>query len=301
MSTSLSSKSQIPRSKLLTFTFLLVTCYLSLVTLTFAQTPTTTPVDQQTPLNKAIEIDPVYVLGDDKATDGDILISNQTSGLVRADASYDIRLFGVVQQSPLVAYRRVDNQGQPISRYGIAWVNVTNLNGPIKSGDYITSSEIPGSGQKATQSGYVIGLALSDLDDTNGQRLDPNNLPDIAKNRDVVSGKVQVAMRIEYAEITTSKSFLRILEYLNAAVFRNIQDPEKSIQFFRYLAAAFIVLLGLAIGFLTVSRAAPKSIEAIGRNPLAEKAIRFSLAMSLGFAVVIVAISLIAAIVILRL
>ncbi len=269
--------------------------------LTFAQSPSPVvvpPLNQQGS-SKAIEIAQSYLLGED-AKDGDIIIYNQSLGLVKAGASYDSRLFGVVQDTPVIAYRRIDNQGKPISRYGIAWVNVTNLNGSIKAGDYITSSEISGLGQKATQSGYVIGVALTDLDESTASRLDEANTPAVASGRNVVKGKVQVAMRIEYAEITTAKSFLRLLEYLNAAVFRNIQDPEKSIQFFRYLAAAMMVLLGLAIGFLTVSRAAPKSIEAIGRNPLAERAIRFSLAMNLAFSVVIVVISLIAAIVILR-
>lgn len=40
-------------------------------------------------------------------------------------------------------------------------MKVTTINGDIASGDFITTSDIPGVGMKATEPGRVIGKALT--------------------------------------------------------------------------------------------------------------------------------------------
>jgi hypothetical protein len=45
---------------------------------------------------------------------------------------------------------------------GIAVVKFTSINGNVKKGDYLTTSEISGTAMKATQSGMTIGVALED-------------------------------------------------------------------------------------------------------------------------------------------
>lgn len=45
---------------------------------------------------------------------------------------------------------------------GIAMVKFTGKNGAVKKGDYLTSSDIPGTAMKATESGMTIGVALED-------------------------------------------------------------------------------------------------------------------------------------------
>ena len=52
---------------------------------------------------------------------------------------------------------------------GIAIVKITNENGIIKKGDFITSSSIKGLGMKAIKSGMVIGVALEDEELNSGQ------------------------------------------------------------------------------------------------------------------------------------
>src|SRR3989304_4952505 len=77
------------------------------------------------------------------AVDGDIVsLSDQNESVVRTNKSYDERMHGVLVARPVMVYRTLDSI--PVSRAGIAYVNVTTLGGPIKVGDYITSSEIPG-------------------------------------------------------------------------------------------------------------------------------------------------------------
>ena len=58
---------------------------------------------------------------------------------------------------------------RPLTIGGRVPVKVSSINGDIKAGDSITSSDIPGVGMKATKAGRVVGIALEDYSnsDTN--------------------------------------------------------------------------------------------------------------------------------------
>lgn len=57
----------------------------------------------------------------------------------------------------------------PVALVGRVPVNVTNENGPIAVGDFVTTSSTAGKGMKATEAGRVIGMALASFDGTDGQ------------------------------------------------------------------------------------------------------------------------------------
>src|SRR5437660_3784326 len=156
-----------------------------------------------------------YAVQDTSAADGDILFTDN-GNLIRATDSYSAKLFGVVQKLPVVVYRNGDPAKLAVARDGLATVNITTFNGEIKKGDYITSSEIQGKGQKATQSGYILGTANEDFGNTDGTQLNYNG-------KSYASGQIQVNVRIEYAEINTSRGLPRLLDYFNAALFKNLQ------------------------------------------------------------------------------
>lgn len=238
------------------------------------------------------EVTYVYDILDEEFVDGDIAVTS-AEGIKLANKDYDIHLFGVIQDQPLLTLKRVDEIGTAIARNGIARVNVTTLNGPIKRGDYITSSAIPGKGQKALLSGYAIGIALEDLDQETAEKT-------TLEGKEVLLAKIPVALRVEFAEISTSRSLGRSFEFLNTYFLKNVQDPEKTIQVVRYFAAAIAVFIGFLIGFITFTRSIPRAMEAIGRNPLAANTIRFSMMINIGLMVLTVGIGIIAAIVILK-
>jgi len=48
-------------------------------------------------------------------------------------------------------------------------INVTNENGPIRIGDFITASSTMGYGMKSTMSGRVVGMAVENFDAEIGQ------------------------------------------------------------------------------------------------------------------------------------
>lgn len=241
---------------------------------------------------QGIEVTNVYDVTDPDAIDGDIVISTG-EGLVRATRPYDSRMFGIVQLKPIITYRRVDNTGTPITRTGVARVNVSTLNGPIVAGDYITSSEIPGKGQKAGLSGYTVGISLENFDGAGGETVQVGE-------RSGQIGNIQIAVKIEYAELTGSRSIGRTFDYFNNAFFKNVQDPEQFTQVVRYMVAGIAVLVSFAIAFIIAIRSIPKAMEAIGRNPLASNTIRISILINMGLTVGIGIIGIIAAIIILK-
>lgn len=238
----------------------------------------------------------VYDIADTDAKEGDIVIFTPERGITRTNIPYDIHLFGVLQKSPILVFQRVDKTGTPLVRSGIARVNVTTLNGEIKAGDYITSSEIDGFGMKGTISGHVVGVATQNFDPS------ADGVETITHGeKQVQSGKVPVALKIEYADLTTARSANRLFQYIGQAFFRNIQDPQGFGLIVKYSLAGLMVLLSIGTGFIILSRSIPKAIEAIGRNPLARSAILFSMGLNIGFVAVIIILSIVAALIILRL
>lgn len=222
-----------------------------------------------------------YNITDKDVVDGDIL-SNSASGFVRAKVPYDNSVFGVYSEKPVLVFRLADETAKPIVRSGVTTVNVVIDNGAIKKGDYITSSSKPGKGMKATQSGYVLGVALGDYSE--------NNI-----------GRVPVAIRAEYAELTTPRSANRLFELLGASFFANVKDPEKFGLIIRYIAAALVLIISFGFGFWTFSKAIPKGIEAIGRNPLARHTIYLSMALNVGLIAVVGVLGIVGALLIMRL
>jgi hypothetical protein len=112
-----------------------------------------------------VEIGTVMVL--DKASSSPV----DDAGVVRvASSSYDTNIIGVVTGKG-TGYNNPDDTRQFKPNYvnvgllGHIPVKISLENGPIKAGDFLTSSALlPGYAMKATRSGLVIGTALSDFD-----------------------------------------------------------------------------------------------------------------------------------------
>jgi len=50
----------------------------------------------------------------------------------------------------------------PVKTKGMSFVKFSDVNGDVKKGDPVTSSDIPGVAMKATESGMILGVALED-------------------------------------------------------------------------------------------------------------------------------------------
>lgn len=248
------------------------------------------PVSAQT---KAIDVAFTRPITDEEAVNGDILV-NTPEGIVRANEAYLTTIYGVLQEDSLIVFRKsATDSSKPIARNGIVEVNVTNLTGGIKQGDYITSSPIPGKGQKAINPGYVIGVAMEDL---NVQGAETINF----SNRQVASGTILVALKPEFAAGASTGSTSRFIDTLSAQLFKNINDQEGFNRLLRYILGGIVIVVSFVAGFVIFARSVPKAIEAIGRNPLAKSSIQFSIMANIAFTVLTVVIGITAAIIIIR-
>lgn len=248
------------------------------------------PTLAQTP---GLEATSVYEIAEAEAEEADILTATET-GLVRSSRGFDNKMFGVIAEEPILVFRNNDIEGKPVVRSGTAIVNVTTLNGPIKYGDYITSSSIQGKGQKASESGYVLGIALGSFDGADAPEVD-------GPAGKVKSGKIPVAIRIEYAELTNPRFAGRLFGFVGSSFLENVNDPKKFGNVVQYIAAGLVVLLSFTFGFLTFSRSIAKSIEALGRNPLAKSTIQLSMIINIALLVVTGIVGIVASILIVRL
>jgi len=107
---------------------------------------------QDTDVTKRFQLD--YENGDIVATSEEK--EQHSPKLIKTTTSYQDNIFAVFQMDA-----NKPNTAQMLEK-GISYVKFSSINGSVKRGDYVTSSDIPGTAMKATQSGKTIGVALED-------------------------------------------------------------------------------------------------------------------------------------------
>jgi len=110
----------------------------------------------------------------EKLEAGDVVAIDEnakTLTIARATQAYDQKLVGVVVSNPTVRISQLKGttaagadanlvEGFPVAHGGRVIVKVSSESGPIRPGDYLTSSSTPGGAMKATAKGAVVGKAL---------------------------------------------------------------------------------------------------------------------------------------------
>ncbi len=203
-------------------------------------------------------------VADNEAVLGDI-ISETEQGLFRSTVPYDSNMIGVVGESPIIVFGRPSPTTLEIVYLGETLIRANNLNGEIRRGDFITSSEIPGVAKKATESGFIIGRALEGLNQE--------------------EGLIKASINIQY--------YQKDLQYdgtpsgaILGQIWAQIGKPENFPEVLRYILAIILGGGSFLIGFFAFVKSLRKGIEAIGRNPMAKKNIYA--AMTLSFAGILV-------------
>ncbi|MFA5413208.1 MAG: hypothetical protein WC348_01565 [Patescibacteria group bacterium] len=104
---------------------------------------------------------------------GDVVILDETTNeyVKKSTAAYDKMALGIVSTEPgFLAGTNVNfddpsaDQGYPIALAGRVPTKVSAENGPIRPGDFLTTSTTSGAAMKATESGIIIGTALESFD-----------------------------------------------------------------------------------------------------------------------------------------
>lgn len=231
------------------------------------------------------------------AVNGDIMsLSDDNIRLNRSKIPYDTQMYGVLVENPQIVYRT--SSDMPISRSGNAMVNVTNLDGPIKIGDFITSSEIPGKGQKGgDQGGYMVGIALAPFDGTKGEIIN-------YKGQQYRQGQILTAIGVGPASPVLIKAIggiMGTLRQLIQAIIYNIGVSRLLDRFIRYVIAALVAVTAIYISFRSWGRNVNKGIEAIGRNPLAKASIQAMIVLNIVLIVIVSLAGVVLALVIISL
>lgn len=117
--------------------------------------------------NSNADLAEVYPTNDTSLKAGDLVSIDPAleNGVKKSNGSYDSQLVGVVSTSPALVIGGKGSQGVngvPVALSGRVPVKVSLENGPIKTGDVLTASSVPGVAMKATKAGTVIGIAMAD-------------------------------------------------------------------------------------------------------------------------------------------
>lgn len=210
------------------------------------------------------------------------IVSFDNDNYVLSSTPYDRSMIGVAELDPILSLDNILLQdGTFVTTSGDVNVRVSAINGPIEVGDYITSSEIPGVGQKAQISGQVVGKALEPF---NPQ--DPNEVAELLVNVNVTTALVSESVPND------------LLGMLRTGLQVPIVTPLTTL---RYIIAALVALIAFTLGFSTFGRVTSNSVEALGRNPLASRIIKSAVVLNFVFTVGVIAVGLLIAYLVLSL
>ena len=198
-------------------------------------------------------------VADLEARTGDIL-SQAEEGLIRTGIPYDENIIGVVAEDPIIVFGKETTTTLKIISFGEALTRVTNINEEIKKGDFITSSDKPGVGQKATESGFVVGRAMQDFNQEEGLMLI----------------FVQPQKIVFPSQPAPGGIIAQILQFLP-----ELMIPETIPEVLRYIFALLVGGGSFMIGFFSFIKALKEGLAAIGRNPLAKRSIQTAMILNL--------------------
>jgi len=195
----------------------------------------------------------------------------------------DEAMFGVIVDDPVLYMESETIQSEkvrPIVRYGETIVNVSDIGGDIVAGDIITTSQIPGFGQKTNRQNatYILGFALKEMT--------PNgNFIETGEKR-ILLGTVPITLHMgpfltkEGADFVAfgGKNFEDLIsKIVNDSNSNTSSDTNKDVdvfKIFRYFLATIITISSIIVSMNRFSDTFKESVVSIGRNPLARSQIR---------------------------
>lgn len=228
-----------------------------------------------------------YVLsGEQKAESGDLVSFDAATQSFRlSTVRDDPGMFGVVVTDPAVVLRS-SADGTPLVSTGEAYVSVTSINGPIAAGDDITSSIIPGKGQKASPTdNYVIGTALDSFPSTSTLSRAPLD------ESSVYSGVVKVFLSVGPRAGGGGRG-ATAFSNTGSQTFSGTGVSTPVATVIKYLVAAFVVLGTIYVAFHNFGSNMQDSIVSVGRNPLAKASIQSMVVVNTALIILITSVGL---------
>jgi hypothetical protein len=153
-----------------------------------------------------------------------------------------------------------------VATSGTLRVLVSNINGPIAQGDYITASPIAGVGMKATGNSRVVGVAQSSLSSTAGST--QSYTDSSGAKQSVVIDKIPILVNVSYYYKQPDKTLIPLAVQTIANALAG-----KSVSPIPILVSAGIFLVTLMVAVIIIYSMIRSSIISVGRNPMSQSAI----------------------------
>lgn len=193
------------------------------------------------------------------------------SRVVLASSSNTSALVGVAASQPLVELSSPSQNAVQVAVGGTVETLVSNANGSIAVGDRITASPISGIGMKATQASQVVGTAQANLDsiktvtrsftDTSGKKVQ------------LEVGLLPITVNVAYYAGSSSQAALASFVPPFLQSIANTLTG-KQVSPLRVLLGTLVLLFGFTAVIVMLYIAVKSGVISIGRNPLAQQALR---------------------------
>lgn len=208
-----------------------------------------------------------YSTTDDLAIDTIVSLKNNSSDeVVGANHTNSDNLLGVVvsaNSSSLSLTNNLSNQVQ-VATSGTLRVFVSDINGIIGRGDYITASPITGVGMKATDNARIIGVAQGSVEGGAKQIIKDGS----GKDQSVMVGEVPILVNV-------SSYFKQPDKTLIPSAVQNIANAfaGRSVSALPILVSAGIFVVTLLVVVIIIYAMIRNAIISVGRNPLSQSAV----------------------------
>ena len=217
----------------------------------------------------------IEVVGDD-LPDGSIV--SLTDGQYQLSTTeYDSDAHGVINQTPAVEFSYSDNtllvNTVPVITKGTVSIRVTAAGGPINVGDRLTTSEVPGVAMLANKSGYTVAVAQ--------EPFNPGTPDEVGE----VIATLDIRYTLSGSTKETAKVQAQLRDVFNLSAIAALEDPSDVL---KYVLAAFILVGSIAFSYLAFGRSAQNSILALGRNPLASRAISLGMLLNIMMSIIVI-------------
>lgn len=219
------------------------------------------------------------------------LDTTNANKVVALDLKNINKMFGVVvsaNSAALTLSQASNTQQVYVTNYGQHSVLVTNQNGPIKVGDYITISSLGGVGMKADSSqSLVLGQAAGNFNGVNNVQGNATLTASNGSKTSVAIGSIPVDIAIASNPLAQGPQGL-------PTALKDITKfaTNKSVSATRVYLSLLIIVAGIIIVITVIYAGVRNGIISLGRNPLAKKAIGGSLFRLVLAAIIIFALSL---------
>jgi hypothetical protein len=212
------------------------------------------------------------------------LKDNSADAVIAASHTNADNLLGVVisaGSSSLSLTNNLSNQVQ-VATSGTLHVLVSDINGAINRGDFITASPINGVGMKATDNARIVGVAQGTIEGGTSQTIKD----DQGKDKVVKVGEVAVLVNVSSYFKQPDKTLIpsAVQNVANAFAGRNVAALP-------ILVSAGIFVVTLLIVVIIIYSMIRNGIISVGRNPLSQSAVYRNIVQMSGLVLVILAAS----------